>query len=155
MIEDFRVYAAKNDETLERILSNRTATGQLFIQANNYYFPTNTWNDFVAVVLNWWVTNALSLDEAAIEVENRFMDGPYSYRARREPGTDTISVVFVRDSYQELSKKIEISYKDYLNSLHRGAESFLNEIGSVSDKDLEELRENLVRLVNLKKDLNT
>ena len=153
-MEEFRVCATTSDETLECLLSNRTATGLLFLQADHDFFPANRWNDFVVVVLNWWIANAISLDETVIEVDNRFMDGPYSYRVRREPGADTVSITFVRDGKYELYKKLEISYKDYLNSLHKGAENFLNEIGNVSNKDIEELRGKLKRLASLERDLD-
>ena len=153
--EQFRVRAEKTDETAERILSGRTATGRLFVQAGDYSFPEAEWDDFVAVVLNWWVSNALALDGAVIEVDNRFMDGPFSYRVRREPGAENITITFVRNGQAELPAYVEIPYKSYLRSLYEGAEQFLDELGELSDSDIQALRRNLVQLAKLVREPGT
>lgn len=147
--EQFRVRAEKTDETVERILAGRTATGGLVVQAGDYRFPEAEWDDFVAVVLNWWVSNALALDGAVLEVENRFMDGPFSYRVRREPGAENITITFVRNGQEESPRELKIPYKCYLRSLYEGAEQFLDELGDLSDSDIQALRRKLVQLAKL------
>jgi hypothetical protein len=39
-------------------------------------FPGEGWNDFVAVILSWWMV-ALQKIQAGEKAELRFMDGPY------------------------------------------------------------------------------
>jgi hypothetical protein len=142
------------DETVERILSNKTTTGRLFVQVDDYCFPERDWDDFVVVVLNWWVSNALSLDGAVIEVDNSFMDGPFSYRTRREPGADDVSITFIRNGQVEPSKSLEVSYQNYLRALREGVEEFLGELGDLSDAEVRELRGKLSRLTEIESDPN-
>jgi hypothetical protein len=50
----------------------------LHLRLNNLLFPHAEWTDFTVVVLQWWVTAALSLlrgEQQTVEV--RFMEGPF------------------------------------------------------------------------------
>jgi hypothetical protein len=40
-------------------------------------FPVAGWNDFIIVVVNWWLAALERISQGAIETELRFMDGPY------------------------------------------------------------------------------
>ncbi|MFZ6648904.1 hypothetical protein ACO0LO_24480 [Undibacterium sp. TJN25] len=53
-------------------------TGGLWVSTKNKDFPAEGWNDFVVIILSWWLQElrTLSLRESN-SVFLRFMDGPY------------------------------------------------------------------------------
>jgi len=55
------------------------ATANIWLIVDGYEFPTPRWNDFVVVVLGWWVATLLVLlrNTSTRETVN-FMDGPYA-----------------------------------------------------------------------------
>jgi hypothetical protein len=57
---------------------NGSATGDIWIDASSIQFPARHWNDFVVVVLMWWVAalGRLLIGDSTREVV-RFMEGPY------------------------------------------------------------------------------
>jgi hypothetical protein len=40
-------------------------------------FPSEGWNDFVVVILNWWMAAVQKIVQRGEKAELRFMDGPY------------------------------------------------------------------------------
>lgn len=53
-------------------------TGRIILRYGNICFPEAGWNDFVAVVLSWWVEAAIDLcGPTGKSRELRFMDGPF------------------------------------------------------------------------------
>ena len=58
--------------------SNSTAiTGVVFFDFGNYLFPEEGWNDFVVVVLCWWLSALKQIAEGCSDSETlRFMGGP-------------------------------------------------------------------------------
>lgn len=55
-------------------------TGIVFIEVNDVFFPDRVWNDFVAVVLSWWL-EALDrvLHSSGQPQICAFMDGPLQF----------------------------------------------------------------------------
>ncbi len=56
---------------------NQAITGLIFFDFGHYQFPEKGWNDFIVVVLSWWLAafENIILDSVDNE-ELRFMDGP-------------------------------------------------------------------------------
>lgn len=62
------------------------ATAGIWLTLNGYHFPMIGWNDFVVVVLGWWVAAVLRLlqnDSASERIH--FMDGPYAVEISKMP----------------------------------------------------------------------
>ncbi len=62
------------------------ATAGIWLTSNGSHFPMIGWNDFVVVVLGWWVAAVLRLlhnDSASERIH--FMDGPYAVEISRMP----------------------------------------------------------------------
>jgi hypothetical protein len=55
------------------------ATGNIWLEINGAGFPKQHWNDFVVVLLGWWVNALLRLIHGArASQEVHFMEGPYA-----------------------------------------------------------------------------
>lgn len=53
-------------------------TGPLFVDINGYAFPHSTWDDFVVIVMGWWLSAVLpDAHRYAANVRLQFMDGSY------------------------------------------------------------------------------
>lgn len=54
-------------------------TGEICLAIGDVFFPELYWNDFVVIVLTWWLDAIKKLKKSAIEevCEFRFMDGPF------------------------------------------------------------------------------
>jgi hypothetical protein len=60
-------------------------TGRIFFDMGGVIFPSEDWDDFIVVLLGWWISSILQLVEGHVdETELRFMDGPYVVQAERE-----------------------------------------------------------------------
>ncbi len=60
------------------------ATAGIWLTSNGSHFPMTGWNDFIVVVLGWWVAAVLRLlqnDSASERIH--FMDGPYAVEISR------------------------------------------------------------------------
>ncbi len=55
------------------------ATANIWLEINGLQYPMLEWNDFVVIVMGWWVLALLRLVRGASALEIvHFMDGPYS-----------------------------------------------------------------------------
>ena len=63
-----------------------SATGNIWLVIGGCEFPALQWNDFVVVILGWWVESLLRLlrNSSTKETVN-FMDGPYVVEVSRTP----------------------------------------------------------------------
>lgn len=60
---------------------SRNVTGIVFFEFGTFQFPQRDWNDFVVVILGWWLDATTKLMAAGEgETELYFMDGPYALR---------------------------------------------------------------------------
>lgn len=50
----------------------------IYWEHNSVCYPSDNWLDFGYIILGWWVTNIIKLQEGADEGKFSFMDGPYS-----------------------------------------------------------------------------
>lgn len=79
------------DESTLRQSKKGSITGVVFFDFGDVLFPDDRWNDFVVVVVTWWL-GALERLERGIdrEVVFQFMDGPYSINLTRQDANDAL-----------------------------------------------------------------
>ncbi|CAN7660364.1 hypothetical protein LJR220_006238 [Bradyrhizobium sp. LjRoot220] len=64
------------DETLTASKGG-LVTGVIYVDFGLFQFPDPNWNDFVVVILGWWLMALIDLVSGTTsQVELRFMDGP-------------------------------------------------------------------------------
>jgi len=156
-MKKFKVWAKATEDTFKCLPTKRTITGHLFVQVGDFFFPEKGWDDFVVVVLGWWIENAILLDGPVVEVDNLFMDGPYSFRSRREPGEKTVALTFLRDGQPLIPEKIKVPFRRYLAAIRGGTKDFFNQLGTHGeslDTDTQVLKNQLDKLMKLEAELD-
>jgi len=79
-IPEFEIIT-KPDSYVRSESINNAIIGIIFFTIDGNDFPTSNWDDFVIIILGWWVEAALSLlDKTNKSCNFRFMDGPYLVR---------------------------------------------------------------------------
>lgn len=124
----FKIHALTTEATFERLAKKKTATGEIFIEVGAFFFPEQGWDDFVIAVLAGWIENSLRLRYSVIEIENRFMDGPWSFHVRREIDSKLISITLHRDDQLFKNEKFVIPIKRYIASLRGASRDLLNHL---------------------------
>lgn len=83
-------------ESLE-LTSRKAVTGEIYFESNGTYFPELHWNDFIIVVLNWWlrVIQKIYISNVGITDEFLFMDGPFLVRGCKV-SQETIHMDFIK-----------------------------------------------------------
>ena len=63
----------------------RNVRGVLVVRLGDHVFPDAQWDDFVPIILNWWLAEMTELVAArATNGRFRFMDGPYELQIDRD-----------------------------------------------------------------------
>lgn len=80
-----------------RMSKSGAITGEIFFSVSDDFFPEENWNDFIVIVLGWWLNTLKSYDEKEkSEFEMCFMDGPFSIKAKKNT-EDILELSFIRD----------------------------------------------------------
>ena len=67
--------------------------GNIYFNDQSFYFPSNDWNDFLIIILNWWCSAmGRLLRNENIQDEFSFMDGPF-----------TVKVAYIKEGVFNLS----------------------------------------------------
>ncbi|MCL2012424.1 MAG: hypothetical protein FWG75_06535 [Cystobacterineae bacterium] len=100
---------------------------EIYFQMGDEFFPEEAWNDFVAIVLNWWIDNALNmLNNNSKNSRSDFMDGPYYFDM--ELYGDKLLIHFIDDSCDD-KKAVhceEVYVVDFLEMLRKSANLVLS-----------------------------
>jgi len=78
-------------------LSQSKITGEICFVIDNQFFPEQNWNDFVVVILSWWLESLMKLilSDDGSSYDFSFMDGPLLVRGKKIDN-DIINLEFVR-----------------------------------------------------------
>jgi len=60
-------------------------TGEIWLQLDDFSFPSQSWSDFPVIILGWWL-DALTLFGARRNAEFLFMDGPHLFEVSDNNG---------------------------------------------------------------------
>jgi hypothetical protein len=76
-------------------------TGIIYWQAGGLSFPDDSWDDFVVVILCWWLQAIVRLAERSSSAESLFfMDGPFETKLSLEGGLVRVTFVERRNDEQ-------------------------------------------------------
>jgi len=149
-----RVLLAYNDEEIiNSWKNNRPIITSITIKINSNYFPSEDWDDFSVVILNWWLENIIAHCEGQLLSDNNFMDGPFLFRTRVDG--DWIEISFYEDETLEGDEKLvkyfetRLSFKAYAQVVINAAKSLLDKLKTigVDDDDINILNETLNKAV--------
>lgn len=99
---------------------NGQVTGKIFFSFEGIYFPEKDWDDFVVIIINWWLEQVLiAKSDEDSEIELVFMDGPYSLVVKRKDGNDASIVCLSRNtSIQEYI----VNKADFFDEIYKAAQ---------------------------------
>jgi len=84
------------DESIS-VLKSGLVTGVVYVDFGPFQFPDLNWDDFVVVILGWWLTAQVDLLRgAASQVQLRFMDGPLRISMQNE-AADLCTMKCIKD----------------------------------------------------------
>lgn len=79
------------------ISKSQAVFGEIYFKMDNECFPEIKWNDFIVIIMKWWIQNFIEIIDADIyqTFELAFMDGPFLVRGVKIDN-DTISLDFLK-----------------------------------------------------------
>lgn len=101
-----------NVDSIRRSKSGQI-TGILFLRINNLIFPEERWNDFIVVVLGFWVSEVLKNWNLDILGNFLFMDGPLRFQITKIGNKAELTGF----NNEKLILHEEIDYSCFKNSL--------------------------------------
>ncbi|KAF2080461.1 hypothetical protein [Flavobacterium sharifuzzamanii] len=107
-------------------------TGEIYFKINDFSFPEEGWNDFVIVILNWWLCafkNFHALNDDSFEM--LFMDGPLKVKAKKNESNE-LEMVFIRSyiDFEDCIYTIKCSESNLKKELLKAARKTLGEISN-------------------------
>lgn len=85
------------DQHTVELSAHNAVTGEVHLRVGSVCFPDARWNDFLIVLLSWWLQALLDLFESESDCfEFCFMDGPFKARGTLLDSC-TVSVEFIED----------------------------------------------------------
>ncbi len=68
-----------------RRANNGNITGKICLEHEGIFFPDRDWNDFVNIILNWWLEGLLNLlSDETNGAEFSFMDGSFDFFIKKD-----------------------------------------------------------------------
>lgn len=120
-------------------------TSEIYFEINNQIFPEKDWNDFVIVILNFWLSEVskIGFDGLGNFV---FMDGPINFSILKT-GTKAIFKGYIQN------RKIideEINFDEFLQTLISSAIKTYEEMKKKKweNKDINTLKKNIELILN-------
>jgi hypothetical protein len=146
----FHVSIEPNENQMrKRVEAGRPITCPIHIRIGDTVFPHETWDDFAAVILGWWLQGLDALRRCQSNcVELLFMDGPYEVRVIRNDSADWLVVGVVRGLQERELFRATAAARDVLDAVINAAVQLLTSVkgGSMWDTDCQTLWEVLQRL---------
>lgn len=125
--------------------TSRLVTGEICFMVGDIFFPEIRWNDFVVVILNWWLDNIKKLRNSAIgtSCDFKFMDGPFLVRGLKiEP--DTIRMTFIKGRLkgEDILLSVNCNMENLADSLLKAAKEVIKEVNNRKweTKEIDDLR---------------
>ena len=107
-------------------LGTRNITGEVFLRINRDAFPETRWNDFVVIILGWWLRCLRELGTSGgigDETVLYFMDGPFRLAVRKiADGGVTITGVLETQTTRHEVLKATCQLRDLLTPILTSAE---------------------------------
>lgn len=106
---------------------SRNVTGTVFFEFGAFQFPERNWNDFVVVILGWWLDATTKLMAAGEgETDLYFMDGPYSLRIALEGAAFKIGRGRDDVEIEDGSFNLEVDAHDFLRAIYDASTTILS-----------------------------
>ncbi len=96
--------------------------GDIWIEVDDFCFPSIHWGDFPEIILSWWLDALLTLwTGERLHAECLFMDGPYSYEVVRAEGKHILRCYYDPRARREVKREAEIDLVQLLQQVLNAA----------------------------------
>jgi len=133
-------------------LESGSVTGIISFQSGDFFFPEKEWNDFIVVILVWWINSINKLiKQGSGNVDLRFMDGPYLINADFED-TGSVHLKFINDgsngSKRAIEHELNIDFDRLVKVISTSANTVLRKChnANISSNDIHELQKSFSNL---------
>jgi len=125
--------------SLKKYSSKNSHIATFFLN-KNFIYSNENWNDFVVIILNWWLDAFKRLESNLSSEEFLFMDGSYRFETLKENN------IYIAIFYDELDNQIfkiyNFDYKSFCEEIKKAAQSLIEYIyqsNLINNRDLVEL----------------
>ena len=129
--------------------------GEIYFKGHsNFYFPSNDWNDFLVVILNWWCDTIIRLlKNESIQDDFSFMDGPFKVKVGHIK-EGILNLTFIHED-ETVIKTSEVLINDFLNAYLSEINGLLRYIANANwhNKEIETLEDKYRKIQKLFKTL--
>lgn len=145
MIKSIVISINKDSITID---SRGVITGEIYIKIGEYCFPDPKWNDFIVVILGWWVQTLKKVQLCQIGESNEFlfMDGPYKVQVLKIE-SNVLELKFLRRNIKnsETIFEAKCSSDDLITSIINASKDVLHVINNNSwdTKEIKELERSI------------
>ncbi len=121
------------------------STGNIYFSINGKKsFPDDEWNDFVDIILNWWINAIIEMIESnLVGCELLFMDGPFSLIITKDIQGENW-IIKTQKSNSTLNE-VEIVGKDFVDMIYKKARQLMHYyyLNNFKNEDIEILEKSL------------
>jgi hypothetical protein len=130
------------DEDSMYLRNDGKIMGDIYLKLKDTYFPFKHWNDFLSVILSWWLREIIDYFNNKIEVpEFLFMDGSYGFKILpNEHGGYSLLCYDDMHFSDKVSISENIELLDFLDSLIFSIELLISKYNHVEDFKKMEVR---------------
>lgn len=130
----------KKSSIEESIIVN--ITGVICLNINNRFFPDNNWNDFIIILLNWWIKDIIT--NKHINNNYFFMDGSFYFRI------ESNSVIFLYQN-NTIIDQAQLIAEEFINQIYITTKELIQYIdeNKLSSEDIIQLKQNYIAFNNL------
>jgi hypothetical protein len=92
--------------------------GTIFFEINDFKFPDAQWDDFVVVILGWWIKSLYEAHQSGeSQTKLSFMDGPLEVSVKLGNNISQLKFVRRRGETNEVIGKATIDYDELMSKL--------------------------------------
>lgn len=127
---------------------NGLSTGIIYFEYSTEYFPRKDWNDFLDVILNWWMEElVLNLKLKKNKFDFQFMDGSYKLEMDFN-SADICHINALSNDIKVFEKVIDMKLESFLVSFSRAIRELIEfyEESKYRNEETEKLIENFQKL---------
>ncbi|GIN86918.1 hypothetical protein J6TS2_33040 [Heyndrickxia sporothermodurans] len=134
------------------IYSHNVITGKIYFSIEDRFFPEKGWEDFVVVILAWWLKALLNLKNSRNGITQvfEFMDGPLFVRGTKI-SEDIVEMQFIKEKadFEHIYFTCQCSINQLKNTLITTTKYLLKELErrNLESDDIEEL-ERMWKILN-------
>ena len=130
------------------IIESEGKFGTIFFDIDENKFPDENWNDFVIIILSWWLNATYKLlENHSFSEDFYFMDGSYKIKTGYQE-EDKFNMIFIKNNEIIIQSSI-VHIEDFVSDILNKVNDLIRELIRLKIKnnsDFKELQSSYVKL---------